>query len=74
MNVLLKGREVAFYLSDSGAKLLFAWHGFAEAAQAGAEEAGAECILVEPGEFEQHASARPSRATRSPSAPTTTPR
>ena len=30
MNVLLKGREVAFYLSDSEAKLLFAWHGFTE--------------------------------------------
>jgi long-chain acyl-CoA synthetase len=26
MNVLLKEREVSFYLSDSGAKLLFAWH------------------------------------------------
>ena len=48
MNVLLKRREVAFYLSDSGAKLLFAWHGFAEDAQSGADAAGAECILVEP--------------------------
>src|SRR5689334_4336532 len=28
MNVLLKGREVAFYLSDSGAKVMFAWDGF----------------------------------------------
>ena len=53
MNVLLKGREVEFYLSDPGAKLLFAWHDFAEAAEKGAEEAGAECILVEPGEFEK---------------------
>ncbi len=53
MNVLLKRREVTFYLSDSGAKSLFAWEGFAEAAEAGAEEAGAECILVKPGEFEQ---------------------
>jgi long-chain acyl-CoA synthetase len=53
MNVLLKGREVAFYLADSGAKVLFAWHGFAEAAQAGAEEAGAEVVLVEPGKIEQ---------------------
>ena len=25
MNVLLKGREVKFYLEDPGAKLLFAW-------------------------------------------------
>jgi long-chain acyl-CoA synthetase len=53
MNVLLKGREVEFYLSDSGAKLLFAWGDFAEAAEKGAEAAGAECILVKPGEFEQ---------------------
>ena len=52
MNVLLKGREVAFYLQDSGAKLLFAWHGFARGRAGGAEEAGAECVLVEPGEFE----------------------
>ena len=47
MNVLLKQREVAFYLGDSGAKLLFAWHGFAEEAAAGAAEAGAECVVVE---------------------------
>src|SRR3954447_9166212 len=53
MNVLLKGREVAFYLNDSGATVVFAWHDFAEAAQTGAEEAGAEAILVKPGEFEQ---------------------
>src|SRR5918992_1193353 len=53
MNVLLKGREVKFYLEDSGAKFLFAWHDFGEAAERGGEEAGAECILVKPGEFEQ---------------------
>src|SRR5690242_14309601 len=50
MNVLLKRREVAFYLSDSGAKLLFAWD---DEANAGAQEAGAECIVVKPGEFEK---------------------
>ncbi|MEA2295504.1 MAG: long-chain acyl-CoA synthetase [Solirubrobacteraceae bacterium] len=59
MNVLLKGREVTFYLKDSGAKAVFAWHGFAEAAEAGASEAGAELILVEPGEFEQLVMAAP---------------
>jgi len=57
MNVLLKKREVAYYLSDSGAKLLFAWHGFAEDAQAGAEQAGAECVVVEPGTFEEQVGA-----------------
>jgi long-chain acyl-CoA synthetase len=53
MNVLLKGRETAFYLSDPGAKAVFAWHDFAPAAAAGADEAEAECIVVKPGEFEQ---------------------
>ncbi|MFN8152478.1 MAG: long-chain fatty acid--CoA ligase [Solirubrobacterales bacterium] len=52
MNPLLKGREVAYYLKDSGAKVLVSWHGFAEAATAGAEEAGAELFLVEPGKTE----------------------
>jgi long-chain acyl-CoA synthetase len=47
MNVLLKRREVAYYLSDSGAKVLFAWEGFAEEATAGAQQAGAECVIVE---------------------------
>ena len=53
MNVLLKKREVGFYLTDPGAKVLLAWHDFAEAATAGAEEAGAELISVKPGEFEK---------------------
>jgi long-chain acyl-CoA synthetase len=53
MNVLLKSREVEFYLSDSGARLVFAWGDFAEAAEPGAEAAGAECVLVRPGEFER---------------------
>src|SRR3954469_14414031 len=44
MNPLLKEREVAFHLSDSGAKALVAWNQFADEARAGAEEAGAECI------------------------------
>jgi long-chain acyl-CoA synthetase len=52
MNVLLKGREVSYYLSDSGARLLFAWHGFSEAAEEGAAGTGTEVVLVEPGAFE----------------------
>ncbi len=53
MNVLLKAREVAYYLSDSGAEVLFAWHGFMEAAEAGAKDAGdVEVVPVVPGEFE----------------------
>ena len=62
MNVLLKEREVAFYLGDSGAKVLFAWHEFADAAHAGAEQTDAECVLVEPGDV--RGAARPLRAGR----------
>ncbi|HMB53230.1 MAG TPA: AMP-binding protein, partial [Thermoanaerobaculia bacterium] len=51
MNVLLKRREIAFYLEDSGAELLLAWHGFAEEARTGAADAGAEPIEVEPAGF-----------------------
>jgi long-chain acyl-CoA synthetase len=51
MNVLLKRREIAFYLEDSGAGLLLAWHGFAEEARAGAAETGADLIEVEPASF-----------------------
>jgi len=51
MNVLLKRREIAFYLEDSGAELLLAWHGFAEEARGGATDASAETIEVEPASF-----------------------
>src|SRR5947209_3891301 len=53
MNVLLKPREVRFYLSDPGAKHLFAWHEIADSAREGADEADAETIVVAPDEFEQ---------------------
>jgi long-chain acyl-CoA synthetase len=46
MNPLLKGREVAYYLSDSGTKVLFAWHTAAGEAAKGAAEAGAQVIEV----------------------------
>lgn len=47
MNPLLKGREVAYYLSNSGARALFATPAFAREATAGAAETGAECWLVD---------------------------
>ena len=55
MNVLLKGREVAFYLEDPGAKLMFAWDDFAEAASTGAEKAGAELHLRQAGRVREAA-------------------
>jgi len=51
MNVLLKRREIAFYLEDSGTKFLLAWHGFAAEARGGADDAEAEPIEVEPDAF-----------------------
>jgi long-chain acyl-CoA synthetase len=51
MNVLLKRREIAFYLEDSGAKLLLAWHGFGDDASDGAADAGVELVEVEPESF-----------------------
>src|SRR3954451_509772 len=53
MNPLLKGREVSFYLEDPEAKIMFAWGDFEDAARKGADEAGAELVLVKPGEFEK---------------------
>ncbi|MFF0267590.1 long-chain fatty acid--CoA ligase [Kribbella sp. NPDC004536] len=47
MNPLLKRREVEYYLGDSGAKLLFAWHEVAGEA----EDAGAQLITVAPSDF-----------------------
>jgi long-chain acyl-CoA synthetase len=58
MNVLLKRREISFFLRDSGARLLLAWHGFAAEAREGATEAGAELIEVEPAAFAEALAAR----------------
>jgi long-chain acyl-CoA synthetase len=53
MNVLLKRREVAFHLRDSEATLVIALDGMSDAPRAAADEVGAECLVVEPGAFEQ---------------------
>src|ERR1039458_1263427 len=47
MNPLLKSREIAFYLSDSGAKVLLAWHAVAGEAAMGAAAAGVQVIKVD---------------------------
>jgi len=53
MNPLLKAREVAYYLSDSEARLIFAWHDAAEEAAEGAGSAGTEIVVVDPASFRQ---------------------
>ncbi len=53
MNVLLKAREVGFYVSDPQVEVLFAWHDFLSAAEQGAKDAGdVEIVPVKPGEIE----------------------
>jgi long-chain acyl-CoA synthetase len=47
MNPLLRSREVGYYLTDSGAKVVLAWHTAAAEAAKGAADAGAEAITVE---------------------------
>lgn len=51
MNPLLKGREVQYYLEDSGASVVFAWKDVAAEAGKGAIEVGIECITVDPETF-----------------------
>ena len=51
MNPLLKGREVKYYLEDSGAKIVFAWKDMADEAGIGAEAVGIECVTIDPADF-----------------------
>jgi long-chain acyl-CoA synthetase len=53
MNPLLKAREVQYYLEDSGASIVFAWHAMADEATEGARQAGIECVSVRPPEFRE---------------------
>jgi len=62
MNVLLKEREIAYYLEDSGARLLFAWAEFGEEARPGAAAAGAALVEVAPRAFMQEVMAAAPRA------------
>jgi len=59
MNPLLKEREIAYYLVDSDARFLFAWHGIAGVAAVGAKEAGAERVVVGTPEFAESYSSQP---------------
>jgi long-chain acyl-CoA synthetase len=54
MNVQLKQREVAFYVDDSGARLVFAWHECA----ATASDAGADVIMISADELRAHPETR----------------
>ncbi|GLW07153.1 long-chain-fatty-acid--CoA ligase [Microtetraspora sp. NBRC 13810] len=51
LDPLLRRREIAAYVGDCGARLLIAWHAFAETAEAGTAGTGADCFFVVPEEF-----------------------
>ncbi len=51
MNPLLKAREVAYYLGDSGASVIFAWHAAAAEVEIGAKATETEAIVVDPATF-----------------------
>jgi long-chain acyl-CoA synthetase len=53
MNPLLKEREVAHYLGDSGAKLAFVWQEALDEGQAGAKQVGVDTIPVDPSTLEE---------------------
>ena len=86
MNPLLKSREVAYYLGDSGARVVLAWHAAAGEAAKGAADAGAQAIAVETadladliGDYSPAWSKRSARATTTrssctPRAPPASPR
>src|SRR3712207_2892054 len=57
MNPLLKSREIAYHLRDSGARLVLAWSGAAAEAEAGAAQVGAEAVVVDPATFSEVLSA-----------------
>ena len=46
MNPLLKSREVAYYLGDSGASVIFAWEAMGEEAAKGAADTGTRVVRV----------------------------
>ncbi|MGN6171937.1 MAG: AMP-binding protein, partial [Streptosporangiaceae bacterium] len=46
MNPLLKSREVAYYLGDSGASVIVAWDQMADEAAKGAADSGAQVMRV----------------------------
>ncbi|MEP6816366.1 MAG: long-chain fatty acid--CoA ligase [Marmoricola sp.] len=51
MNPLLKAREVEYYLKDSGASIVFAWHAMADESSKAAATVGIDCVSVDPEEL-----------------------
>ena len=74
MNVLLKRREIAYYLEDSGAKLLLAWQGFCGEAGDGCCRRRGRADRGRAGRVRGDAGGALAGRRASPRSPTTTPR
>ena len=72
LNVLSVARELQFFLSDSGAKLLFVWEAFLAEAMRAVEPTGCEAIVVDPEQFTQQLFTTPPLADMSEAAPSDT--
>lgn len=72
MNPLLKSREIAYHLDDSGAKLALVWSTVADEAQAAAAATGSGVVVIDDDTMTAAADGR--RHRRFPIAPATTPR
>ncbi|WP_395103701.1 long-chain fatty acid--CoA ligase [Actinomadura sp. SCN-SB] len=53
LDPLLKRREIAAYLGDCGARLVIAWHAYAETVEAGTAGTRADFLFVVPEEFQR---------------------
>ncbi len=73
MNPLLKSREVAYYVGDAGAKVLFAWNTAAGEAAKGAAETGARVIEVDEPRSARYSPTSPRWPRAQIRPPTTTP-
>jgi len=68
LDPLLRKREIAAYVGDCGARLLIAWHAFAETAEAGTAGTRADCFFVVPDEFRRLLRGLPAEAEITPRA------
>jgi long-chain acyl-CoA synthetase len=68
MNPLLKAREIEFYLSNTGAKALFATPDFTDEARAGAAAVDAQCWIVDDAELSELIAGLPEQDSPAPRA------
>ncbi|MDX2648111.1 long-chain fatty acid--CoA ligase [Streptomyces sp. PA03-1a] len=66
MNPLLKPREIAHYVRDSGMEFLLTWNGVADQARAGAEGTATTIVPVAPGALEDLLANHPNPAQPEP--------